>query len=193
MKNFNLVSFALTVENFIKDETAIDTAHMLLIFSLIISSKPAKSLELGIGKSFATQAILAGIKYNSSGTLTCVDNLIDFHKIEPTFFPELRNRGVNIIAPINEMDFVHNCKEKYDFIMSDADHEKSGTWIKETMLLLNPGGLICFHDIGTIYPNSKLILDAIEQYGYSKILFNLNSLPDERCDRGFLLVKKDKI
>jgi len=77
--------------------------------------------------------------------------------------------------------------------MSDADHEKSGTWIKETMLLLNPGGLICFHDIGTIYPNSKLILDAIEQYGYSKILFNLNSLPDERCDRGFLLVKKDKI
>jgi hypothetical protein len=61
-----------------------------------------------------------------------------------------------------------------------------------TNALLNPGGILCFHDIGDVYPNSRLVLEMVEKHGYSKMLFNANTRPDERCERGFLVVKKDK-
>jgi predicted O-methyltransferase YrrM len=190
--NSNLIEFATTIENFPTDLTTIDTAHTYLIFSLIIASKPSKLLELGTGKGYATQSILAGIKYNERGSLTCVDNLMDFGGIEPPFYTDLRNNGVNILAPMQEMEFIFSCKEKYDFIMSDADHAFSGTWTEMTFALLNPGGIVCYHDIGDIYPNSKLSLEAAKFRGYPKILFNLNSRQGERCERGFLVIKKDQ-
>jgi predicted O-methyltransferase YrrM len=188
----NLVEFASTIENFPTDLTTIDTAHTYMIFSLIIASKPLNLLELGTGKGYATQALLAGIKYNGIGSLTCVDNLQDFTNTEPPFYADLRSKGVKIIAPMSEMGFIFSCKEKYDFIMSDADHEYSGTWTEMTLTLLNPGGIVCYHDIGDVYPNSKMTVETAERHGYSKMLFKASSRPDERCDRGFLVIKKDR-
>jgi predicted O-methyltransferase YrrM len=192
IKDYNLAAFAINVENFSMDLTTIDTAHMFLIFSTIIALKPYKLLELGVGKGYATQAILAGIKYNGVGSLTCVDNLADYCNAEPPFYADLRKQGAKIIAPVPEMSFVFSCPDKFDFIMSDADHEKSGLWVEMTNALLNPGGIMCFHDIGDVYPNSKMVLEMVEKHGYSKMLFNANTRPDERCERGFLIIKKDK-
>ena len=63
-----------------EDESVkIDTAHAELIYGLIVSSKPKKILELGLGGGKSADAIIKGINYNQNNSeFSIVDNWLDF-------------------------------------------------------------------------------------------------------------------
>ena len=169
-----------------------DKNHIDLIYSLIISQKPRSILELGIGSGFLTCKILEAISYNEihQTTFDCVDNFIDWGYNIPDHIREIR--GINIIIN-SEENFVKSCKNKYDFIISDADHPNCHRWITETCSLLNDGGILIYHDVtNQDFPNLKSILDHFNKLPttYSTLLFNKSSKANERCSRGLLIINK---
>ena len=42
---------------------SIDMCHNILIFGLVVSSKPERALELGIGRGYVTNSIMSALKY----------------------------------------------------------------------------------------------------------------------------------
>jgi hypothetical protein len=61
--------------------------------------------------------------------------------------------------------------------------------------LLNDGGILIYHDVNFVDPdafmNLKDLYRKAKQYQMRFHLFNQNSLPDERCQRGMLVIFKD--
>jgi len=110
MNNINQILISL--EDVLKNRgnrytASVDLCHGLFLLGALTSAKPKNILELGIGPAFASEILCAGIKYNGIGKLTCIDNLADLGGNLPNeklIF--LRENGVNIIAPIDEKDFV---------------------------------------------------------------------------------------
>ena len=167
------------------NRSAIDKNHNLLLFGVVVSAKPTKILEFGVGMGFVTRALLAGIKYNGCGSLTSVDSCLDFYGIEPQHFLELRKLGADIIIS-TENDFVKSQPEKsFDFLISDADHKSCYERLDETLKLLKNGSFIFFHD--TNLPNLKSIATLLYNRGIISHQFDKSTLPDERCERGLLM------
>jgi len=105
----------------------------------------------------------------------------------------LRKVGVNVVAPVEEYLFVSGCpSESYDFLISDADHLNSGTWIDEHLRIVRPGGFLFFHDTNQIdeFPNMALIGKRVKELGLCHYHFKKSSRPDEQCERGWLFVMK---
>jgi predicted O-methyltransferase YrrM len=151
-----------------------DLAHRCLVQGLIRAHKPNKILELGYGEGVTNSAIREAIEANQFGELTVVDNFFDGKIFETP--------GLIVDS---EEHFVHNTVEKYDMIISDADHNNSHKWNHITMGLLNSPGIAIFHDVTcSMFPNLRNILSEFPQ----GILFNKNSLPSEKCDRGLYVV-----
>jgi predicted O-methyltransferase YrrM len=152
----------------------IDTAHRQLILGLILSSKPKTILELGYGTGLTNQVIHEGIRLNQLGTVTVVDNFYD---------------GIVFDTPglviSSEEDFVHTTQDKFDFIVSDADHFNSHKWVDKTISLLTPNGIAVFHDVTCpMFPNLRSSMDAYP----TGILFNISSIPGEQCERGLYII-----
>jgi len=99
------------------------------------------------------------------------------------------------IKTSDEKEFVHSTGDKFDFIMSDADHNHTNEWfdyVYENLLL--PGGIIIYHDINLFedsFVNLRQIYARCLAKNYRHHLFNQNSLPGERCHRGLLVIFKD--
>lgn len=170
----------------------IDDAHCYLIYGLILSHKPSNILELGIGSGKTTDLIINAVNYNQNkANITVVDNWYDFNFIEP---PEARVKYGSLVNLINssEKDYVFNCKEKYDFILSDADHFNTEKWFEHVYSnLLVQDGILIYHDVtNASFPNLKSILDKCILNKLNYQLFNQNTLVNERCDRGLLIIKK---
>ena len=176
----------------------IDTAHAELLKGLVIAHKPTTILELGAGGGKSADAILEGLEYNQqSYDYTLVDNWLDFGYFMPSGLEERYEGKITRIVTANEKDFIFNCQNKYDFIMSDADHNQTDQWFEHVYNnLLNDFGILIYHDINLFdeqaFPNLRTIYEKCKTYGLSHMLFNKNSLPEERCERGLLVIFRNK-
>jgi predicted O-methyltransferase YrrM len=172
----------------------IDQAHADLITGLIKSHKPKTVLELGIGGGQSTNAMLAGLDYNQQTfDYTLVDNWMDFGGVMPDEVKDLYEKRITIVTS-NEKDFVFGANKKYDFIMSDADHHQTDQWFEYVFdTLLADNGILCYHDVNLIeneFVNLRNIYYRCQEFNLKHFLFNKNSLPSERCQRGLLVIFK---
>jgi spermidine synthase len=180
-----------------EDESVkIDTAHAELIYGLIVSSKPKKILELGLGGGKSADAIIKGINYNQNNSeFSIVDNWLDFGSNMPDGVLEKYSKYANIITS-NENDFIFSCKQKFDFIFSDADHYSTDQWFKYVYdEILEDNGILVYHDVNLfepIFENLKNILSKCIEEKLNYVIFNKNSKPSERCHRGLLVIFKNQ-
>ena len=177
------------LQDFGRNPVAIDVAHNLFLIGALVARKPERVLELGIGSGYVTRSLLHGLRYNQRGTLTSVDNFLDWKGAEPPYVQEFRAMGAEIVAPMEEKEFVFAARtDAYDFMVSDADHSRSGTWIDEHLRIVSDDGFMFFHDTNhqTKYKSLKLIEKRIRELGLPYYHFTRNSRADERCDRGWL-------
>jgi predicted O-methyltransferase YrrM len=166
----------------------IDKNHVSLIYSNMICHKPDTILEIGIGTGLVTYSLLYGRQYNGKGEITSVDNWHDWDGIEPPEIDNLRKNGVRIITS-NEEYFVRNCQDKFDFIVVDGDHSFGHEWADVIVGLLNPGGVLFSHDV-RLFPKLSIYEDIAKNHGLSYKIFDKSSRPDDRCDRGFIIIYK---
>ena len=175
------------------DTIKIDRAHADLLTGLIKAGKPKNILEMGIGGGQATDAILEGLTYNQQPyNYTLVDNWLDFDGIMPDIIKETYGNRVNIVTS-GEREFVFSCNEKFDFIMSDADHHNTQNWFEYVYEeLLSNDGILIYHDVTLTsqFPNLLQILHRCREFNLNHKLFNKDSLPTEMCYRGLLVIFK---
>jgi predicted O-methyltransferase YrrM len=170
---------------------AIDDNHVQLIKSLVMCNKPKTILEIGIGSGIVTKAVIDASRYNNISTfITCVDNFLDWGGKPPVGLVDLLNECTSFVRS-NEKDFIYSTAEKYDFIVSDADHQHTHEWVSKTYDLLNTGGILIYHDVtNKEYPNLYEIVRYVQRYNINHVLLNRSSLPNERCERGLLVIFK---
>jgi len=177
------------------ENVKIDQAHADLIYGLVVSSKPENILELGVGGGKSADAIVSGIKYNqNSCKFTLVDNWYDFGFVMPDDIYNKYKDVANIVSS-DEKEFVFSCKEKFDFIFSDADHTSTDQWFEYVYAnLLDNNGILIYHDINLfepIFENLRNILNTCLKLNLKYYLFNKNSKSSERCHRGLLVIFKN--
>lgn len=175
---------------------AIDIPHGVLILGALISAKPTNILEIGIGTGFITNLLLQGIEYNGIGQLTSIDNFHDLGGNLPNSTLDIlkTKQNINIIAPIEEKDFVYSCQEnQFDFLVSDGDHLHSGEWVDQIFKIMKPNAFMFFHDTNNKdYPNLKNYQIKSQESNRPNYLFHKSSRNDENCDRGILMVINSK-
>lgn len=179
------------------ENVKIDLVHAHLVGGLVASLKPTSILELGVGGGRATDQILTAAEFNQNDfKYTLVDNWCDFGFVMPHEVGERYSNKINIITS-NEKDFVFSTQEKYDFIMSDADHHHTNEWFQYVYdnLLLSEGILI-YHDVNLFpeidgsFPNLLEILYECQKQNINYKLFNKSTFDGERCHRGLLVIFK---
>lgn len=174
---------------------ALDRAHNVFLMGALLSRKPERVLELGIGTGYVSWSLLLGLQYNRKGSLTCVDLWYDWGGQEPAGAAELRAAGAQIVAPIAERDFVYGAPtDAYDFMVADADHMNSGDWVDEHLRIVQHDGFMFFHDTNQpgVFPNLLKIEARIRELGLPYYHFTENSREDENCDRGWLFAINKK-
>jgi predicted O-methyltransferase YrrM len=175
------------------EEIAVDLAHNALLLGAVTAFKPERVLELGVGTGFTMGAVLQALSYNQCGHLTAVDNWLDFGGVEPPHVQQLRDAGAGIVTS-DEETFVKRCPaNSYDLLISDADHLRSDQWFDDHLRIVRPDGLLFFHDTtNPAFPNLATILTEVQRRGLHHVHFNKSTRPDERCERGWLMVVNRK-
>lgn len=168
-----------------------DENHIDLIYSLIICNKPKTILEIGVGTGAVSLKALQACEYNEiTPQIVCVDNFFDWKGKPPREFEEASKKFQFVIS--DEKSFVKSCKDSFDFIISDADHHHTHEWVESTYSLLNKGGILIYHDVtNRDFPNLFGIVNWARKKGVTHMCFNSSSKPNERCERGLLVIKKD--
>jgi predicted O-methyltransferase YrrM len=178
----------------------IDQCHIDLLCGLIKSLKPENVLELGLGSGKSAKNILDALTYNESVyNYTLVENWIDwqfkpqYDQVE--FMKEYKNTKM-IVA--NECDFVFNTAEKYDFILSDADHWNTDKWFDYVYTrLLSDTGILVYHDVSLgkgkdiYFKNLDNIYHRCKELNLKYFHFNKSTRDDEECERGLLVIFKN--
>jgi predicted O-methyltransferase YrrM len=173
-----------------KNAICIDRAHNALLFGSILSAKPEHVLELGVGMGYATKSILLGLRFNGVGKLTSVDSCRDFENKEPPHFKELKEMGAEIVIQTEEEFTKRQPEGTYDFLVSDADHRHAANWVEGTLKMMKPGSVMFFHDTNWI-PELYSIKNKLKSHGVPSFHFKKSSLPNERCERGWLMAFKE--
>ena len=126
---------------------AVDRCHNLFLIGALLSKKPERVIELGIGTGYITSSLIYALRYNRKGSLTCVDNWSEWGGNEPDGIDAYRSAGVEIVAPMAEEEFVKNCpSDSYDVLISDADPFLSGLWVDEHLRITKHNGFMFFHN-----------------------------------------------
>ena len=173
---------------------AIDLAHNVFLVGAVLARKPERVLELGVGSGYVTNSLLHALRFNRKGKLTSVDNWFDWNGAEPVFVARLRAAGVNVVVS-SEEEFVRSAPDDvYDFLISDADHFKSGGWLYQHLRIVQHGGFLFFHDTNQprMFPSLATIEAQIKARGLPHFHFKESSRPEERCQRGWLFVINQK-
>lgn len=184
----------MTSINSVSDIVKIDKNHAMLLTGLIVSQKPSSILEIGLGGGESADAIISGLNYNNKNfTYTLVDNWYDWGFKIPEDINIKYGKIMNIIS-MSEKDFIFSCNNKYDFIMSDGDHHNTDQWFDYVYdNLLNENGILIYHDVNLIeneFINLRNIYNRSKERGLKFRLFNQNSLNNERCQRGLMVIFK---
>jgi predicted O-methyltransferase YrrM len=177
-----------------QNAVAIDLAHNVFLVGAVLARKPDRVLELGVGSGYVTRSLLHALRYNRKGKLTSVDNWFDWDGAEPPFVAGLRAAGANIVVS-GEEEFVRRAFDNaYDFLVSDADHFRSGTWFDQHLRIVEAGGFLFFHDTNQprTFPSLASIEGEVRERGLPHFHFKESSRPDERCQRGWLFVINQK-
>ncbi len=172
----------------------IDDCHNNLIYSLITSLKTKSILELGYGAGESSMKIQKARMYNDNeAKYTIVDNWMDHSRKMPVESNWILDRDINIVTS-EEKDFITSCRDTFDFILSDADHQHTNEWMEHVYNdILNPGGILIYHDVmGEGYPNLFSIVTNCRNRGLSHVVFDKSSRSDERCERGLLVIFKPR-
>ncbi len=196
-------------------EIMMDACHMDLICGLVASLKPSRVLELGVGSGVLTRRILQTLtNYGlNDSQLTCVDNFSDFGGKCPAHlggFPGFDSRVCDFpgfdsrvsLCVMGELEFLMALRrvfgfessplQVFDLIVSDADHNNTHLWMDKTLEILNPGGILIYHDVlNSDFPNLRSLITQAGDKGLSHFVFSRNSVPSERCDRGLLVIRKE--
>jgi predicted O-methyltransferase YrrM len=175
--------------------TAIDCAHNIFVIGAVLSKKPRNVLELGIGTGYLTMSLVHALRYNQTGQLTSVDNWLDTHGLEPKLAAELRAAGVRVVCS-SEGEFVHQAPtDAYDFLISDADHYSSASWLDQHIRIVEHDGLMFFHDtnLPSVFPGLAMLEARVKKLGLPYYHFKQNSREDENCYRGMLFVINKKV
>jgi len=178
------------------NDVSIDTCHNLLIFGLLVSHKPERVLELGIGNGYVTNAIMSAIKYNGVGSLDTVDSFHDWNMSTKEdlakILKEIDKIGTHIYAPVLEQVFVKQVPDNtYDFIISDADHHHVGEWTDEIWRIGKPNAVIIVHDIYSYRSPFNYVVEA-GKLKKPVFIFNKSSRPDEQCENGMAVILNGK-
>ena len=186
----------------------IDECHGEFISSLVRVHKPEKLLLLGLGTGISAKMIIQAMQKNEDAELhhnyktahlTIVDNWRDWSGEMPTEAKAFEDYATVITS--NEMDFVFESQEQFNFIFSDADHFNTDKWFDYVYdRLLTPNGILIYHDVSIAiegddfnFPNMKNIWDRCCIRGISHVHFDKSSLKSERCSRGLLAIFKNQI
>jgi predicted O-methyltransferase YrrM len=187
-----LLTFLSSFNN--NNVVAIDLAHNIFLIGAVLSRKPDNVLELGFGSGYVTTSLFQALSFNRKGHLTTVDNWFDWQGREPPYIENFRKVGINVITS-GEEEFVRAApSDTYDFLVSDADHFRSGGWVDQHLRIVKHDGFIFFHDTnsGAMFPSLGTIEGQIKERGLSHYHFKESSRPDERCQRGWLFVINKK-
>lgn len=172
---------------------AVDDCHADLIENLIKCNKSKKILELGFGSGASTDSILRGLQFNNiQFDYTLVDSWYDWQgEIQKNVIEKYQN--IKFISS-SEESFVKGTLEKYDFIMSDADHLNTDRWFYYVYKnLLEDGGILIYHDVNFFskeFINLRNIFYKAKFRNLNFHLFNKNSRSEERCERGLMVIFK---
>lgn len=175
----------------------VDLVHSNMIGALVAANKSKNILELGIGGGRSTDAILSALEFNRQPyQYTLVDNWNDFGFVQPQIVTDTYASRINLVTA-NEKDFIDACTTTYDFIMSDADHMRTQEWFEHVYDdILEPGGILCYHDVNLFesehFVNLRQIYYKCQERKLNHMLFNKNSIPGERCQRGLLVIFKNQ-
>jgi predicted O-methyltransferase YrrM len=191
-------------------QVPMDLAHVFKIIGEVYVRKPKAVLELGVGSGLLSAYLLKAIRHNSTGSLTCVDELGDFGVQKPKYFQHLHDAGAEVVIE-GEANFLRECvnrNRRFNLIVADAehfhDHEQPEDIMKPYLNVCEVGGVVFVHDVDnkTVFSDGrnfsnlsngrKRVQDDPHKYGVAWCeLFNLNSRPNEHCDRGlFMMVKR---
>jgi predicted O-methyltransferase YrrM len=179
----------------VDDRVKIDKSHAYLLTGLVMANKPTKLLEIGLGGGESCNAILKGLEYNATSfDYTIVDNWHDWGGNIPDGVLEQYGHRCKLITS-SELDFIFTTQDKFDFIMSDGDHHNADKWFGHVYdNLLQENGILIYHDVNLFeddFPNLKNILYKVQSLKINHHLFNKNSLTNERCQRGLLVIFKN--
>jgi hypothetical protein len=179
------------IADFRPNQRAIDVAHNLFLMGAVLSKKPEKILELGIGTGFVTRSLVAAVRFNGKGHITSVDNWLDWNGKEPPGINKLREEGVTVRVD-SEQAFLRKCpSDEYDVLISDADHVNSGHWLSEHFRVTRNDAFLFFHDTNSPeWPTLLTIEPRVSHLPHYH--FTEDSRPDERCSRGWLFVINKK-
>jgi predicted O-methyltransferase YrrM len=173
----------------------IDACHRQLIAGMVAAAKPTRILELGFGTGATTKAILSN---SEDAHLTIIDNWLDFGENKPLHAALSKTRldrishGAKLVTA-DEREFLASTPDNtFDFLVSDADH--TGDWCEEHFRVTKPGSWCFFHDTNqpAIYPGLARTVDYVRERGWMHYHFTKSTLPDEKCERGLLMVLNSK-
>lgn len=179
----------------------IDQCHLDLISGFIKSSKPHKTLELGFGSGKSVKSVLEALRYNEVPfEYTLVENWVDWNYVPQLDKLEfVKGPGVKVVQS-DERAFVFSTTDTYDFILSDADHWNTQNWFEYVFTnLLNKGGILVYHDVSLgphpnvdlYFKNLDYIYHRAKELGIKMLHFNKSTRPDEKCERGLLILFRD--
>jgi len=149
-------------------ETSVRKSEAHCLAELVRRFRPQRSLELGLALAGSAVAILAARK--SAG-------LREKHLILDPFQDEVERIGLRVLAehkldqyewlPERSEDYLPNIDQRFDFIFMDAakeiGHVCNNAFYGDR--LLNPGGVIAFHD-ALIFSTSVAVRYLICERGY---------------------------
>lgn len=171
---------------------AVDHCHAALLFALVLAQKPQDLLEIGMGSGKSADAILEALEFNGAyRCYTLVDNWYDFGGLMPAAVRDKYQSRVKLVTA-DEKAFVASCQQRFDFIFSDGDHTHANQWFDRVYDgLLKADGILAYHDVANPkFPNLAKIQLACQRRGIAHRVFDRSSRPDERCERGLLVIFK---
>ena len=148
----------LLIDLTIKNEKDIDE-HLMTLFSLVLSVKPTKIVEIGVRTARSTLAFLIASQYTNSNLVS-----VDMNDMQPDFnFPDEWKKNWQFV----KKDAIKFLEKDFQILMADRQIQDSiiiyiddwhdGLHVEKELNLIDkhvlPGDLVILHDL--MYGNSQ--------------------------------------